>query len=72
MHESSYKLLSTDEKTSLLKNFYVELNSKYHGKETSNLCFLLSEDAYFWLDFVMIFYTLILVIIALKILSTFV
>ena len=72
MHKSSYKLLSTVEKTSLLKRYHVELDSKYYGKETSNLCSLLSEDVYFWLAFVMIFYSLILFIFVLKTVLTFV
>ena len=64
MHEASYKSLSVEEKSAILKRYYVELDLKYCGgkKETDNLFSLLSEDVYFWLVFVMIFYTLILVI----------
>lgn len=40
MHESSYKSLSTEEKTALLKRYYIELGSKYYGKESGNLCSL--------------------------------
>ena len=73
IHEASYKLLSVEEKSALLKRYYVELDSKYYGgkKKTGNLCSFLSEDVYFWLVFVMIFYTLILAIIVLKIILTF-
>ena len=67
MHEPSYKSLNTEEKTALLKRYYVELDSRYYGKETGNFCSLLSADVYFWLVCVMIFYKLILVINVLKI-----
>ena len=67
MHEASYRSLSTEEKTAFLKRYYVELNSRYYDKETGNFCYLLSADVYFWLVCVMIFYTLILIIIVLKI-----
>ena len=67
MREASYKSLSTEEKTALLKRYYVELDSRYYGKETGYFCSLLSADVYFWLVCVMTFYMLILVIIVLKI-----
>ena len=67
MREPSYKSLNTEEKTALLKRYYVELDSRYYGKETGNFCSLLSADVYFWLVCVMIFYKLILVINVLKI-----
>ena len=72
MHESSYNLLNTDEKSLLHKKYYIELDSKYYGKEIGNLCSLLPEDICFSLAFVMIVYTLIQVIIVLKIVLTIV
>ena len=50
MHEASYKSVSVDEKSALLKRYYIELDSKYYGgkKETDNFFSLLSEDVYFW------------------------
>ena len=67
MYEGSYKSLNTEEKTAFLERYYPELDSRYYGNETGNFCSLLSADVYFWLACVMIFYTLILVIVALKI-----
>ena len=67
MREPSYKSLNTEEKTAFLKRYYVELDSRYYGKETVNFCSLLSADVYFWLVCAMIFYKLILVINVLKI-----
>ena len=76
MYESSYNLLNTDEKSLLHKKYYIELDSKYYGKEIGNLCSLLPEDVCFSLAFVMLLfcyvYTLILVIIVLKIVLTIV
>lgn len=48
-HKASYKLLSVEEKSALLKRYYVELNLNYYGGkiETGKLCSLLSEDVYF-------------------------
>ena len=47
----SYKLLSIDDKSALLKRYYVELDSKYYDIETGNLCSMLFEDVYFWFVF---------------------
>lgn len=73
MHEASLKSFIVEKKSALLKRYHVELDLKYYGgkKEAGNLCSLLSEGVYFWLVFVMIFYTLILVIIVLKIFLVF-
>ena len=67
MDGASHKSLSTEEKTALVKRYYVESECKYYCKERSNFCSLLSPDIYFWLVSVIIFYMLILVIIVPKI-----
>ena len=68
MHKFSDKSLNTEEKTALLKWYYVELDSRYYGKKTSNFCSLLPTYIYFCLVSVIIFSNLIWVLIVLKIL----